>query len=78
MEGSQAGDSLVFFYSDHGSRERDKDHDEADGATDYETAGKIYSSSVNFFFFFGYYILLSAVGCGVRELNILLILLNEP
>ena len=53
MEGSQAGDSLVFFYSGHGSRERDKDHDEADGVdetlcpTDYETAGKIVDDEIN-------------------------------
>ncbi|XP_062079499.1 metacaspase-3-like isoform X2 [Humulus lupulus] len=53
VEGSEAGDSLVFFYSGHGSRERDKDHDEADGVdetlcpTDYETAGKIVDDEIN-------------------------------
>ncbi|KAF4368332.1 hypothetical protein F8388_019049 [Cannabis sativa] len=53
VEGSRAGDSLVFFYSGHGSRQQDKDHDEADGVdetlcpTDYETAGKIVDDEIN-------------------------------
>ncbi|KAF4373713.1 hypothetical protein G4B88_030056 [Cannabis sativa] len=53
LTGSRAGDSLVFFYSGHGSRQQDKDHDEADGVdetlcpTDYETAGKIVDDEIN-------------------------------
>ncbi|XP_075674652.1 metacaspase-1-like isoform X1 [Castanea sativa] len=51
--GVQSGDSLVFHFSGHGSRERDKNMDEIDGydetlcPVDYETQGKIIDDEVN-------------------------------
>lgn len=53
VEGCQPGDSLVFYYSGHGSRERDFDGDEIDGfdevlcPVDYKTAGKITDDEIN-------------------------------
>ena len=53
MEDCQPGDSLVFYFSGHGSRVKDKDHDEVDGfdetlcPVDYESAGKILDDEIN-------------------------------
>ncbi|XP_057804002.1 metacaspase-3-like isoform X2 [Salvia miltiorrhiza] len=53
VEGSQAGDSLVFHYSGHGSQVRDRDGDEVDGydeallPVDYETEGRILDDELN-------------------------------
>ncbi|XP_050262460.1 metacaspase-1-like isoform X2 [Quercus robur] len=53
VQGVQSGDSLVFHFSGHGSRERDKNMDEIDGydetlcPVDYETQGKIIDDEVN-------------------------------
>ncbi|KAK9989085.1 hypothetical protein SO802_029324 [Lithocarpus litseifolius] len=53
VQGIQSGDSLVFHFSGHGSRERDKNMDEIDGydetlcPVDYETQGKIIDDEVN-------------------------------
>ena len=53
VEGSRAGDSLVFFYSGHGSQVRDHDGDELDGydesllPVDYETKGRILDDELN-------------------------------
>nr|POE84654.1 metacaspase-1 [Quercus suber] len=53
VQGVQSGDSLVFHFSGHGSRERDKNMDEIDGydetlcPVDYETQGKITDDEVN-------------------------------
>ncbi|EQC28810.1 hypothetical protein SDRG_13491 [Saprolegnia diclina VS20] len=47
VQGAKAGDSLVFFFSGHGSRVKDMEGDEADGMdeticpVDYTTAGMI-------------------------------------
>lgn len=53
MEGCQSGDSLVFFYSGHGSQVPDFDGEEADGfdeslcPVDYHTEGKILDDEIN-------------------------------
>ncbi|KAI3445740.1 hypothetical protein Pfo_002405 [Paulownia fortunei] len=53
VQGCQSGDSLVFFYSGHGSRVRDRDGDELDGydeslvPVDYDTEGKILDDEIN-------------------------------
>lgn len=53
MEGSQSGDSLVFFYSGHGSQVPDFDGEEVDGfdeslcPVDYHTEGKILDDEIN-------------------------------
>lgn len=53
VQGCQPGDSLVFHYSGHGSRQRDYDMDEIDGydealcPVDYESQGKILDDEVN-------------------------------
>ncbi|KAL4614803.1 hypothetical protein ACB092_07G079300 [Castanea dentata] len=53
VQGVQSGDSLVFHFSGHGSRERDRNMDEIDGydetlcPVDYETQGKIIDDEVN-------------------------------
>ncbi|XP_047947178.1 metacaspase-1-like isoform X2 [Salvia hispanica] len=53
VEGSRAGDSLVFFYLGHGSQVRDHDGDELDGydesllPVDYETEGRILDDELN-------------------------------
>ncbi|XP_042061994.1 metacaspase-1-like isoform X2 [Salvia splendens] len=53
VEGSRAGDSLVFHYSGHGSQVRDRDGDEVDGydeslmPVDYETEGRILDDELN-------------------------------
>ncbi|KAG9155344.1 hypothetical protein Leryth_023409 [Lithospermum erythrorhizon] len=53
VQGCQAGDSLVFHYSGHGSRVRDQDGDELDGydsalcPVDYEVEGRIIDDEIN-------------------------------
>lgn len=53
VQGCQPGDSLVFYFSGHGSRQQDNDNDEIDGfdetlcPLDYETAGKIVDDEIN-------------------------------
>ena len=53
MEGCQPGDSLVFYFSGHGSREVDRNMDEVDGydeaicPVDYEHEGKILDDEIN-------------------------------
>lgn len=53
VKGCQPGDSLVFFYSGHGSRVRDIDGDEVDGydeslcPIDFETEGRILDDEIN-------------------------------
>ncbi|CAI0401924.1 unnamed protein product [Linum tenue] len=53
VQGCQAGDSLVFHFSGHGSRQRDYDLDEVDGfdetlcPLDFETEGMIIDDEVN-------------------------------
>ncbi|PRQ59702.1 putative transcription factor Znf-LSD family [Rosa chinensis] len=53
VQGCQAGDSLVFHYSGHGSQQRNYTGDEVDGydetlcPTDYETQGMIVDDEIN-------------------------------
>ncbi|KAL0335110.1 UNVERIFIED_CONTAM: Metacaspase-1 [Sesamum radiatum] len=53
VRGCQAGDSLVFHYSGHGSQVVDRDGDEVDGydecllPVDYETEGRILDDELN-------------------------------
>ncbi|CAA2975551.1 Hypothetical predicted protein [Olea europaea subsp. europaea] len=53
IKGCRSGDSLVFYYSGHGSRVRDRDGDEIDGydesllPVDYETEGRILDDEIN-------------------------------
>ncbi|PIN21452.1 Metacaspase involved in regulation of apoptosis [Handroanthus impetiginosus] len=53
VKGCQPGDSLVFHYSGHGSRVRDRDGDEKDGydesllPVDYQTEGRILDDELN-------------------------------
>ncbi|TXG53942.1 hypothetical protein EZV62_019198 [Acer yangbiense] len=53
VQGCQSGDSLVFHFSGHGSRQRDYDNDEIDGydetlcPLDYETEGSIIDDEIN-------------------------------
>ncbi|KAA8545613.1 hypothetical protein F0562_020397 [Nyssa sinensis] len=53
LQGCQAGDSLVFHYSGHGSKVRDTNGDEIDGfdeslcPVDFETEGKILDDEIN-------------------------------
>ncbi|MFX9844273.1 caspase family protein, partial [Acinetobacter baumannii] len=53
VQGCQGGDSLVFFYSGHGSQMKDQDGDELDGydecllPLDYEFEGKILDDEIN-------------------------------
>ncbi|GKV35400.1 hypothetical protein SLEP1_g43670 [Rubroshorea leprosula] len=53
VEGCQSGDSLVFHYSGHSSRQRDYDKDELDGfdealcPLDHETEGLIIDDEIN-------------------------------
>ncbi|CAI9765372.1 unnamed protein product [Fraxinus pennsylvanica] len=53
IQGCRSGDSLVFYYSGHGSRVRDRDGDEIDGydesllPVDYETEGRILDDEIN-------------------------------
>ncbi|KAK7246747.1 hypothetical protein RIF29_41617 [Crotalaria pallida] len=53
VEGCQPGDSLVFYFSGHGSREVDRNMDELDGVdeaicpVDYEHEGKIIDDEIN-------------------------------
>ncbi|KAI5661388.1 hypothetical protein M9H77_20711 [Catharanthus roseus] len=53
VQGCQARDSLLFYYSGHGSRVRDRDwdeideHDEALCPVDFETEGKILDDEIN-------------------------------
>ncbi|KAL1289593.1 hypothetical protein HN51_058004 [Arachis hypogaea] len=53
VEGSQAGDSLVFYFSGHGAREVDRSGDEIDGydeaicPLDYDREGNIIDDQIN-------------------------------
>lgn len=53
VQGCQPGDSLVFHYSGHGSRQRDYHGDEVDGydetlcPLDFETQGMIVDDEIN-------------------------------
>lgn len=53
VQGCQPGDSLVFYFSGHGSRQQDSDGDEIDGfdetlcPIDYETEGNILDDEIN-------------------------------
>nr|XP_016502223.1 PREDICTED: metacaspase-3-like [Nicotiana tabacum] len=53
VHGCQPGDSLVFHYSGHGTRVRDRDGDEVDGndeslcPVDFETEGRILDDEIN-------------------------------
>ncbi|WMV12586.1 hypothetical protein MTR67_005971 [Solanum verrucosum] len=53
VHGCRSGDSLVFHYSGHGARVRDRDGDEIDGhdeslcPVDYETEGRILDDEIN-------------------------------
>ena len=53
MQGCQAGDSLVFHYSGHGSQQRNYTGDEVDGfdetlcPLDFETQGMIVDDEIN-------------------------------
>lgn len=53
VQDCQRGDSLVFHFSGHGSRERDSNNDELDGfdealcPLDYETEGPIIDDEIN-------------------------------
>ncbi|KAK2663300.1 hypothetical protein Ddye_001874 [Dipteronia dyeriana] len=53
VQGCQSGDSLVFHFSGHGSRQRDFNNDEVDGydetlcPLDYETEGSIIDDEIN-------------------------------
>lgn len=53
VQGCQSGDSLMFYYSGHGSQVRDKNGDEIDGydealcPVDYRVAGKILDDEIN-------------------------------
>ncbi|XP_052193446.1 metacaspase-1-like [Diospyros lotus] len=53
VQGCQSGDSLVFFYSGHGSQVPDRDGDESDGLdealcpVDYQTEGMILDDEIN-------------------------------
>ncbi|EPS67192.1 hypothetical protein M569_07584, partial [Genlisea aurea] len=53
LQGSQPGDSLVFHYSGHGSRQRNYNGDEVDGydetlcPLDFETQGMIVDDEIN-------------------------------
>ncbi|XP_060167870.1 metacaspase-3-like isoform X2 [Lycium barbarum] len=53
VHGCRPGDSLVFHYSGHGARVRDRDGDEIDGhdeslcPVDYETEGRILDDEIN-------------------------------
>ncbi|KAL5787701.1 hypothetical protein ACOSP7_004650 [Xanthoceras sorbifolium] len=53
VQGCQSGDSLVFHFSGHGSRQRDYNNDEVDGydetlcPLDYETEGSIIDDEIN-------------------------------
>lgn len=53
VQGCQAGDSLVFHYSGHGSQQRNYTGDEIDGydetlcPVDYETQGMIVDDEIN-------------------------------
>lgn len=53
VQGSQPGDSLIFHYSGHGSRQRNYNGDEVDGydetlcPLDFETQGMIVDDEIN-------------------------------
>lgn len=53
VQGCESGDSLVFYFSGHGSKQRDYDNDEADGfdeticPVDFETEGSIIDDEIN-------------------------------
>ncbi|KAJ0734221.1 putative Caspase-like domain superfamily [Helianthus annuus] len=53
VQGSQPGDSLMFYYAGHGTRVRDQDGDEIDGydealcPLDYKKAGTILDDEIN-------------------------------
>ncbi|CAN0921334.1 AMC1 [Linum grandiflorum] len=53
VQGCQPGDTLVFHFSGHGSRQKDYDHDELDGfdetlcPLDFETEGMIIDDEIN-------------------------------
>ncbi|XP_021776458.1 metacaspase-1-like [Chenopodium quinoa] len=53
VEGSKPGDSLVFYFSGHGLRQRDFDNDELDGfdetlcPVDFKTEGMIFDNDIN-------------------------------
>jgi hypothetical protein len=53
VQGVQSGDSLVFHFSGHGSRQRDHNMDEIDGydetlcPVDYRTEGMIVDDEIN-------------------------------
>jgi hypothetical protein len=53
VQGVQSGDSLVFHFSGHGSRQRDHNMDEIDGydetlcPVDYTTEGMIVDDEIN-------------------------------